>query len=290
MKSAFVSIIGRPSSGKSTFLNYVCGNKVAIVSSTPQTTRNKIRGIFHCPDGELVFVDTPGFHLSKKKLNLHLKKLILSSLKEVDLVLYMVDVSRQFGQEEKVLLSLISRQKLKYVVVLNKIDYSAHYRMEILHEINTRLDNPTLFEISSFKGTGIDSLLNALIELAPSGEELYPYEYYTDQLPEFRISETIREKAINKTSQEVPYALYVDIADMEMKSEHCLWVRAFIFVERESQKGIVIGKRGAKIQKIVKEAEIELNSLFPYKVKLDVRVKVKPKWRHKEQLLNSLIK
>lgn len=290
MKAAFVGLIGRPSSGKSTFLNQVCGNKVSIISSVPQTTRNRIRGIFNSEEGQLVFIDTPGFHLSEKELNLHLKDLVVNTLKRVEIILYLVDITRAPGEEEWNLMELLSDFKEILVIGLNKIDLNTMAMNQVKAEILNNFENPRIYPISALTGDGIPPLIQEIFALSPEGEKMYPEEYYTDQTPEFRISEIIREKAIHHTHSEVPHSIYVDISDLEMRNENrLLWVRGFIYVERESQKGILVGKNGGNIKSIVREAEEELSRLFPYSLKLDIRVKVKHKWRKDRSLLKKLI-
>lgn len=289
LKSAFVGIIGRPSSGKSTFLNSVCGRKVSIVSTVPQTTRNKIRGICHSSTGQLVFVDTPGYHISNKRMNNRIKNVVLSAIHEVDILLHIADISRLFGEEERSILSLLTAFPGPTIIALNKIDCKKTFRKEFLEKIRQLTTHTPYLEISGLYGNGIPELLSELFSMAPIGEQFYPKEFYTDQPPEFRISEIIREKAIQETTSEVPHALFVEIADLEMRGEDRLWVRGFIYVERESQKGIVVGKGGNKIRKIVEQSNEELRDLFPYDIDLDIRVKVRSKWRTREQILKKLI-
>ena len=290
MKAACVGIIGRPSSGKSTFLNHICGNKVSIVTSVPQTTRNRVRGIYNSKAGQLVFIDTPGFHLSEKKFNLHLKELVLKTLREVDIVLYLLDLSLPPGKEEWTLMGILKSFKEILVMGLNKIDMGENYLKIIKRQILRVFPEPRLHIISALSGKGLPEITEEILSLAPEGEMLYPEEYYTDQAPEFRIAEIIREKSIINTHSEVPHSLYVDLSDLEMREDDSLlWVRGFIYVERESQKGILVGKNGLKIKNIVRESEEELKALFPYTVKLDIRVKVKPKWRKNDNLLKKLI-
>jgi GTP-binding protein Era len=295
-RAGFVVLIGRPSSGKSTLLNKLCGYKVSIVSPVPQTTRNKVRGIVTRPAGQIVFIDTPGYHISDKKMNLHLMELVQSSLKDADAVLYLIDLTRPVGEEEKNLMRILFDKETfsgPVLTALNKADVTENYLQDILKEISAcsqeKQQKVQPKVISALSGTGLEELLMNLIELMPESDYFYPDDIYTDQAPEFRIAEIIREKAINKTYQEVPHALFVEISDMEMQ-EKALWVRGFIFVERDSQKGILVGKGGLKIKAIVRESEQEIKTLFPYTVKLDIRVKVKPKWRKKESLLKRLIR
>lgn len=288
MKSAFVALIGRPSSGKSTLLNRFCGRKVSIISDVPQTTRNKIRGIVNRPAGQLVFIDTPGYHDSERKFNLHLRNLVLSSIEETDVVLYLIDTSRLPGAEEKALMSLLAPYDGKLVVGLNKSDIPTGGDPAIRDLLKAAFPDLVPVPVSALTGTGTEVLLDRVFEAAPEGDLLYPEDIYTDQEPEFRIAEVIREKAIRQTHAEVPHSLFVETADMEMK-EDCLWVRGFLYVERESQKGIVVGKGGIRIRRIRLDAEAELATLFPYPVSLDLRVKVRPKWRKREALIRRLI-
>jgi GTP-binding protein Era len=249
-----------------------------------------VRGIYSSERGQLVFVDTPGFHLSEKKINLHLKELATRTLSEVEIVLYLIDVSRPPGDEERALIELLRGLEEKVIVALNKIDIGEGHVEETQAELEQALKQAPVQLISALKGQGVDALLELIWERAPEGQRMYPEEYYTDQSPEFRIAEIIREKAILQTRQEVPHSLFVDISDMEMKDDNnYLWVRGFIYVERETQKGIVVGKGGEKIKNIVRSAEQECNQLFPYRVKLDIRVKTRPKWRKDEGLLKKLI-
>lgn len=293
MKSAFVAIIGRPSAGKSTLLNALCGEKVSITASVPQTTRNKIRGILTEERGQMVFLDTPGYHNSERKYNNYMMGIVSSSLEECDLVVYVVDSTRPMGKEEQELIDMLTAKGKSLVIVLNKCDTSSKYKQDIRGFLKVNMKPESIIETSALNSEGIDTLKDAIFEAAPEGPQMYPEDFYTDQDPEFRISEIIREKAISKMSQEIPHAMYVEISDTEMKGEgekQKLWVRAFLTVERESQKGMVIGKGGDQIKLIRKEAISELNKIFPYKIQLDLRVKVNPKWRTKDYLLKGLIK
>ena len=290
MKSAFVSILGRPSSGKSTLLNKLCGEKISIVAPTPQTTRNKIRGILTETRGQLIFIDTPGFHLSEKKLNLHLKELSVSSLDESDLFIYVIDSARAVGEEETLLISIFTPLQNKTIVVLNKNDLPVTKDTVTVQKIQQLLPESTVISTSAYTGTGIETLKAALFSGASEGEMLYPEEFYTDQPAEFRMAEIIREKAINRVQQEIPHSIFVEIADVEISEDGTKgWIRAFLMVEKESQKGIVVGKGGEGIRAIRKAAQKELKRVFPYQVYLDLRVKVSQKWRKKDYILQKLI-
>ncbi|MCA1754188.1 MAG: GTPase Era [Spirochaeta sp.] len=292
-KSGFTAIVGRPSAGKSTLLNALCEQKVSIVSNVPQTTRNKVRGIVNRDQGQMVFIDTPGYHHSSKKFNIHMVDLVRGACEEVDAVLYLVDTTRPPGEEERDMLALVAKLPRPVIVALNKIDMPSSARSEAAHFILESLPDAEVLEISAFTGEGLEELLDRLYLEMPEGEPMYPEDYYTDQDPVFRVSEIIREKAILQTKEELPHALYVEVADMEQKQEgekNILWIRAFLIVERDSQKGIVVGHGGEKIKTIRQQAQREIGKLFPYRVHLDLRVKVHPKWRHKDALLGRLIR
>ena len=296
MKSAFVGIVGRPSAGKSTLMNRLCGAKISIVSPVPQTTRNRIKGILTRPEGQLVFMDTPGFHLSEKKLNRYLTDLVSVTLGDSDIVLYLVDGTRPFGDEERALLGKLRSSAKPCIIAINKSDRKGHIRQghswkEIRSSVTEALPGVPLHEVSALEGDGVEGLASALMAMAPEGDQLYPDEFYTDQDPPFRIAEIIREKAIAHTREELPHALYVRLEDLEMSdSGEQLHVRGFILVERESQKGIVVGRGGEKIHAIVREAEQDLRTIFPYEVVLDLRVKVDSDWRKRDPLLKRLIR
>jgi len=290
-KCAFTAIIGRPSVGKSTLLNKMCGQKVAIVSSVPQTTRNAIKGIVNREEGQLVFVDTPGRHTSEKKMNKKLMEVSTRALAESDLVLYVLDALRAPGQEEEEITALLAPLSEKTVIAVNKMDAQGadfNRAKEFLALRLPSVGGGRIFAVSAETGSGLDDLLRALFALAPEGQPLYGDEYYTDQETGFRIAEIIREQAINRLRQELPHSLYVDIADMEFKDEK-LWVRAFIIVERESQKGMVVGKGGEMIKAIRLASLKELKKIFDWKIDLDLRVKTGKDWRHNDFTLKKII-
>jgi GTP-binding protein Era len=200
-----------------------------------------------------------------------------------------VDATRPLGKEEEEIIALLHKEKKPVILALNKCDSSQGHRDELraFLRLNTRVEQ--VFEVSALKNQGLEELKAALYESAPEGPLMYPEGYYTDQTPEFRIAEVIREKAIERTTQEIPHALYVELADMEWRREGKeLWVRAFLIVERESQKGIVIGKGGQLIKSIRIESLKELKKIFDYKISLDLRVKVNPKWRKKDYLIKGM--
>ncbi|MDA3850876.1 MAG: GTPase Era [Spirochaetaceae bacterium] len=292
MKSAFVAIIGRPSAGKSTLLNALCGEKVSITSPVPQTTRNKIRGILNRPEGQLVFLDTPGYHRSDKKFNNYLKDLVHSALNESDMVLYLVDSTRPLGREESDIIALLTKEKKPVILGLNKLDAPGQKQDELAAYLRLNTGLEKMFRLSALEEKGFEELLQEIFEQAPEGPPMYPEDYYTDQTPEFRIAEIIREEAIKRTEQEIPHALYVEVSDMEWKEEggpKTLWVRCFLTVERDSQKGIVIGKGAEKIRAIRIASLKQFKKIFPYPMRLDLRVKVNKDWRKKDYLLKGIL-
>lgn len=324
MKSAFVTIIGCPSAGKSTLMNALCGEKVAITSPVPQTTRNAIRGIMNTSLGQVVFQDTPGYHISEKKLNIYLKDVVHRTISDADAILYVIDSSRAPGREENAVMELLDKSRIPVIVAVNKIDSDTPLLQEIRGWILSNITPSAMINISALKKTNLPALIDAIMLNCPEGEPHYPLDFYTDQNPEFRITEIIREKTIHRCEQELPHAIYVEIADMEWansgidrdknpesekldsskeasKDENLtgqrgsqqerkkLWVRAFIHVERPSQVAILVGHKGSGIKAIRIAALREMQRIFPWKIRLDLRVKVHEKWRKKDVLLKRMM-
>ncbi|MCR5437357.1 MAG: GTPase Era [Treponema sp.] len=294
LKTAVVAIIGRPSAGKSTFLNTACQEDVSIVSPIPQTTRNAIKGIVNTSLGQLIFIDTPGYHDSEKKLNLMLKNVTESMLEGIDCVLYVIDSTRIPGDEEMHTAGLLKGLEAKTVIAINKTDSSQSKVLPVRNFIKEKLPeirNEQIFEISAQKDTGINEVLRALYEIAPKGVPMYDEELATDQDLQFRVCEIIRGEAMNRLSDEIPHALYVEVADVEHRNDgKKLWIRAFLCVERESQKGIVIGKGASKIKEIRLAAMKKISEIYIQKIDLDLQVKVNKNWRQKDVVLNRLIR
>lgn len=296
-KAGLVTIIGRPSVGKSTFLNSLSGEKISIVSPVPQTTRNAIRGIINTSLGQLVFIDTPGYHASDKKINQSFKALSKEQLDASDAVLYMLDASREPGDEESLTSELVAPYIEKTIIAINKIDIAEeptqkYYLAQTKAFIKKTFPDyeKDCIEISAEKDRNLNEVLKALYEIVPEGEALYPEEFYTDQEVDFRIAEIIREKAIEMLKQELPHAIFVTISDMEWKrAGKELWVRAFLNVEKESQKGMVIGKNAIVIKTIRVESIKALRKIFSYRIDLDLQVKVNKNWRQKDHILKKLV-
>ncbi len=293
LKTAIVTIIGRPSAGKSTFLNTACQEPVSIVSPIPQTTRNAIKGIVNTSYGQLIFIDTPGYHDSEKKLNLRLKNVTESNLDGIDCLLYVIDSTREPGEEEVHTAQLVQKLAGKTVVAINKTDLPTARPAKIRKFLETQLPQipqERIFEMSAQKDIGINEILKALYDISPVAPPMYDEESYTDQDLSFRIAEIIRGEAINRLQDEIPHAVYVDIADVEHRSNgKKIWVRAFLCVERESQKGIVIGKGASKIKEIRTAASRKINEIYMQKIDLDLQVKVDKNWRQRDYTLNKLI-
>jgi GTP-binding protein Era len=301
-KAAFVALAGRPSVGKSTLVNLLCGAKVAIVSAVPQTTRNAVRGILTKPEGQLVFVDTPGRHVSEKKLNKRLMDVSDRALDDSELVLYVLDAGRAPGPEEEAVAQRLKDFQDRTVAAINKCDAAGADPKKLIDFLEKSLPGlppSRRFEISCHKKEGLQPLLACLFEMAAEGEPLYPGEYYTDQEVSFRIQEIIREKAMHRLREELPHSIYVEVADLEFRDgpstaassdtqKKRLWVRAFIITERESQKGIIVGKGGEMIKAIGQAARKELNSIFEWKVDLDLRVKTGKDWRHNDRIIKKI--
>ena len=293
MKSATVSVIGRPSSGKSTLVNTICEMKVSITSPTPQTTRNKIRGIYTDQRGQLVFTDTPGYHLSDKEINKRMQDVTVSALKDSDMILYVIDGKRKGGKEEEAIAEMIKKAKVPTVVAINKTDILSKEEMEESRNfVSSRLPSVPILFISAKNDEGVDEVLIELFKNAKGGELLYDENQYTDQDLEFRISEIIREKTISTLSDELPHVIFVDVSDLEWNEEtRTVWIRAFINVERDGQKGFIVGKGGSGIKRIGTEARKEIKTIFPGStVRLDLQVKTAEKWRQNSIVLDKVFR
>lgn len=292
MKCGTVAIIGRPSSGKSTMVNTIVEMPVSITAKTPQTTRNAIRGIYTDQRGQLIFTDTPGYHLNEQTLNLRLQEIATSPLNESDMIMYVVDATRAPGKEEFAIIEILKAIKSPIVCVFNKKDIIEEEKIKETEEIiKKELPNAIYLSASAKVDEGIDEILIELFKLAPEGDLMYSEDSYTDQPLEFRISEIIRGNTIALANKELPHAIYVEVSDIEFREkENLIWVRAFIIVERESQKGIIVGKGGANIKKIRVSSFKEIKKIFPGKtLQLDLRVKAQPKWRKNSFILDKIL-
>lgn len=282
----YVSIIGRPNAGKSTFINALLGEKVSITSNVPQTTRKRVLAIFNDIESQIIFFDTPGVHKSEKTFNEEINKVAIESLSESDLILYFIDSTREWWVEENYIKELISQVKRPVIKVYTKVDLAP--------KINIPEDADTI-KISSTTKEGFEELISSIKEKLPVWPSLFPEDIYTKQDMFFRISEIIREKVFLHTKEELPHSTYVwvdEIEDLTLEKDgkDILKIVAYVYTETESQKYIVVWKNGTLITKIWKEARIELEQIFEKKVFLALRVKVKKNWRKDERLVKSLLK
>ena len=293
MKCGSVAVIGRPSAGKSTLVNTITGMKVSITSPTPQTTRNRIRGIYTDQRGQLIFTDTPGFHLSDKEINRRMQEVTVSSLSESDMILYLLDGKRKPGKEEETIAELVRKAGVPVVAVLNKTDIlSAEEKEAGLTFLRSEFPSSPVLPASGKDDEGVDEILIELFRISPEGELLYDESAYTDQDLEFRISEIIREKTISSLSAEMPHVIFVEIEDMEYdEAAGHVWIRASINTEREGQKGIIVGRGGENIRRIRKESFSEIKRIFSgAKLTLDLRVKSQPGWRKNGRTLDRIFR
>ncbi len=287
-KSGFVSIIGRPNSGKSTLLNRLVGEKISIVTNRPQTTRNVVRGIISDDRGQIVFLDTPGIHKPVHRMNERMMRFMSESLEHIDVVILMVDASVAYGRGDEFALGLVKKASSRRFLLLNKIDKVP--KRELLPQID-RYGKAASFDaivpLSALTGDGVDKLKEDIFGYLSPGPMYYPSDQLSDQPERFLVSEIIREKLILLTREELPYVTAINIERFE-ESEPIIRIYASIFVERSSQKGIVIGKGGQLLKRVGTEARLEIESLLHSRVHLDLHVKVKKKWRDDEQLLRTL--
>jgi GTPase len=291
MKSGFVSLIGRPNAGKSTLLNRIVGEKVAIVSDKPQTTRTRVLGVKTYRDrGQIVFVDTPGVHKPTHRLNARMVDTALEAMREVDLVALVVDASVKSGPGDRFLLKVLQDAKRPAVLVLTKVDLVSKPKLlPLLEQYGREYPFAELVPVSAVDGTNVEALEQVLLAQLPEGEPLYPEDYLTDQPERVYVAEIVREKVLQLTHDELPFstAVLVDKFD-EAGEDGLMQVYCTILVERESQKPIVVGKGGAMIKAIGTAAREELERFFAARLFLDLHVKVKSEWRNDNRVLDDL--
>lgn len=287
-KSGFVALVGRPSAGKSTLLNTLVGAKVSIVTTVPQTTRNRILGIVHRPDAQVVLMDTPGIHKPFSRLNEQMMSFVRQVLEERDLAVLIVDASARYGKGDEFTIQLLKQYAPKTILALNKIDIIKKPQLLPLMDRYSKLhDFEEIIPISALHGDGVAELLAAVVARLPEGPQYFPPDVYTDQPERFLASEIVREKVIAHTQQELPYVTAVLIEEFE-ESEALTRIHANILVERESQRPIILGSGGQRIKQIGTEARGELEKLFPPKVYLELLVKVEPHWRDNRAIVAEL--
>ena len=287
-KSGFIAVIGRPNVGKSTLINKIIGQKIAIMSDKPQTTRSRIQCILTQDDAQFIFLDTPGIHKPKFKLGEYMLKAAEGTLKEVDAIFFVIDATEKFGGGEKYILERLNETNQPVILVINKIDLLE--RAEILPLIaaySERYKFAATVPISAADGTNVDELLNEAKKFLPEGPKYYPADMVTDQPERLIISEIIREKILHLTEDEVPHSVAVDIEEITARKNNLTYIRATIYVERDSQKGILIGKNGGLLKTVGQNARPEIEMLLGTKVFLDLWVKVKKDWRNSAGALQS---
>ena len=290
MKCGFVALVGRPNAGKSTLLNRLVGQKLAIVSDKPQTTRNRIVGVRQHPDAQIVFVDTPGVHKPLHRLNVRMVDSTVDALGEVDLIAVVVDASEPGGAGDRYLMDLVRKAKAPRVLVLNKIDLcDKPSLLPRLERYAREVAFADLVPVSALTGENVDRLEQVLIAHLPEGEPIYPEDYLTDQPERFFVAELVREQVLRQTHDELPFstAVLVDKFD-DTGRDRLLRLYCTIVVERETQKAILVGKAGARIKAIGTAGRLELEKFFDTRVFLDLHVKVREGWREDDRVLDSI--
>ncbi len=288
-KSGFVTIIGRPNVGKSTLLNYIMGEKLSIVSSKPQTTRNNIQTILNGDQYQVVFVDTPGIHKPKHKLGEYMVKVARDSLREVDLVLFLTTPEVEMGKGDKFILEQLKEAEVPVFLVLNKIDENTQERVaESLKNYAAEFNFAEIVPISAIKGKNVDKLKELMISYMPEGPKYYPEDMIADVQERFVVAEIIREKALRLLSEEVPHGIAVDITAMKRDEKGLYKITADILCEKDSHKGIIIGKKGAMLKKISSYARADIEKFLGEQIYLELWVKVRKDWRDSSNLLKDL--
>ena len=287
--SGFVSILGRPNVGKSTLLNALIGTKVAIVADKPQTTRTAIQGVLTLPEGQIVFLDTPGIHRARSSLNKRMMISVRDALDERDLLVFVADATERFTDADREALDLVKKSGTPVLLVLNKIDRVGNKSelLPLLEKYRAAHDFVEYLPVSALKSEGLDELRSAILARLPQGPAYFPADHVTDQPERFLATELIREKIILETREEVPHSVAV-VVDHWDDGEKLTRVMATIYVEKEGQKGILIGAKGAMLKMIGTKARVEMELLFGKKIFLELHVKARANWRENKAFLNAL--
>ncbi|HZH61415.1 MAG TPA: GTPase Era [Metabacillus sp.] len=288
-KSGFVSIIGRPNVGKSTFINRVIGQKIAIMSDKPQTTRNKIQGVYTTNHSQTIFIDTPGIHKPKHKLGDFMMKVAQNTLKEVDLILFMINAEEGFGRGDEFIIERLKQTNTPVFLIINKIDQiHPEQLLPLIEQYKELYPFKEIVPISALQGNNVDALLHQIEAYLPEGPQYYPEDQVTDHPERFIITELIREKVLHLTREEIPHSVAVVMDTLERRENNAaIYVGATIIVERDSQKGIVIGKQGSMLKEVGKRARVDIEALLGSKVFLELWVKVQKDWRNKASQLRD---
>ena len=288
-RSGFVAIVGRPNVGKSTLMNHMIGQKIAIMSDKPQTTRNKIHGVYTSNDMQIVFLDTPGIHKPQSKLGNYMMKTAESALKEVEVALFLIDVSEGIGGGDRYIMERLKQVTTPVFLVLNKIDkVEPEQLLPIIAQYSVLYDFAEVIPISAINGNNVTTLLDQIVRYLPEGPQYYPADQVTDHPEQFVCAELIREKILHMTREEIPHSIAVAIEDMRVKDNGVVYVGAVIYVERDSQKGIIIGKKGELLKEVGKQARMDIEALLGSRIFLELWVKVKKDWRNQDHVLKDL--
>jgi len=288
-RSGFVTIVGRPNVGKSTLLNQLVGQKIAIMSDKPQTTRNTIQAVYTKEDAQIVFIDTPGIHKPKSKLGDYMVQTATATLNEVDLILFLIDVSESLGAGDRYIMKQFERVDTPVFCIMNKIDLIHPEKLlEVISRYREIYDFAEFIPVSAKLGNNVSTLVEQIIERLPEGPQYYPDDQITDHPEQFIIAEMIREKLLHATFEEVPHSIAVQIEQMQVEDNGVVHIGAVIYVERDSQKGIIIGKRGAMLKEIGRLARQDIEALLGSRIFLELWVKVKKDWRNQELVLRDL--
>jgi GTP-binding protein Era len=288
-KSGFVAIVGRPNVGKSTLMNQMIGQKIAIMSDKPQTTRNKIHGVYTTEEMQIVFLDTPGIHKPLSKLGDFMVKAAQSALEEVEAVLFLTDVTEELGGGDRFIMERLKNVDTPVFLILNKIDkVHPEALLPIIEKYRKLHDFAEIVPVSALQGNNVNTLLEQVAKYLPEGPMFYPADQVTDHPEQFVCAELIREKILMKTREEIPHSIAVEIESMGLGGNGVVNIGAIIYVERDSQKGIIIGKSGALLKEIGQLARFDIERLLGSKIFLELWVKVKKDWRNRESVLKSL--
>lgn len=291
MKSGFVAITGRPNAGKSTLMNKIIGEKVAIVSNKPQTTRTKIMGVHTTKDCQIVFIDTPGIHKPHNKLGERMEKYIYSATQDMDVLLYVVDCNLHENEYEKERLALegIKKSGVPVILVVNKVDSIEKVKvLPVIERLSKLYEFSGIVPLSARMGDNVDALVDEIEKLLDEGPQFFPGDLITDQPERQIVAEYIREKALRLLNQEIPHGVAVEIEKMQKKPSGTYEILAAIYCERQSHKAIIIGKRGEKLKDIGSRARQDIERFLGCKVYLELWVKVNEDWRNKESFMNTI--
>jgi GTPase len=287
-KSGFIAVIGRPNVGKSTLINSLIGQKIAIMSDKPQTTRNRILCILTRPEAQIVFLDTPGIHKPKHKLGEYMVKAAEGTLKEVDAIFFVVDATEKMGPGEYYILERLQATAKPVILVVNKLDLIEKEQvLPIISHYTDKYPFVGVVPVSAKEETNLDALIEEVEKYLPEGPQYYPEDMVTDQPERLIVAELVREKALQLTRDEVPHAIAVDVDEMKARDNGDTYIRVTIYVERDSQKGILIGAKGSMLKEIGRLARVDIEMLLGTRVFLDLWVKVKKDWRDRDSVLRG---